>query len=356
MLKEIHIKNYRGIKDLKIKDFKRINLLVGDNNSGKTSILEAIGLGVNYDVSGIIAFESFRETGRLPVVTNLNDPKMWDDFEYLFNEKKSDNGFIIESKINKQTGEKLVRLSASVSNEVEQFAIPQIASSFNQIINQNVVNSLILEYSEDGGNHAKLGYSRNGTYTSSSNLMQSFTPISLITSSPAKTHELILPMQNIAKENGEKFFSDIAQKIDLKIKTIKTAGDQILADIGNISIPLKYMGEGLTSVLNILLKIRSNKNGILLLDEIENGLHWRTQEVLWKAVIGASIENNVQIIATTHSLDTIKALNKVYAEDISLSDKDDVRLFQIYKTPKDFAEVLDIKTIAGMINNNYEPR
>lgn len=352
MLKDIHIQNYRGIKDLKIKDFKRINLLVGDNNSGKTSVLEAVGMSVNYDASFVIACEGIRDAGMLPPVTHLQDSKMWTDFEYLFYEQNFQQGFQIESKVNKENSDRIIKLKASLTNEAGKFSNSQAPNSF--VINQNLINSLILEYLENDLHQERLGYSRDGTYKTLSNIIP-ITPLSFVSSTPAKTRELIGPMFKVAQENGEKFFSDLAQKIDPKIKAIKTAGDQILADIGKVSTPLKYMGDGLTSVLHILLQIREKKNGILLIDEIENGLHWKTQKVLWRAVIAAAKENNVQIIATTHSRDTIAALSEI-CEEMELLEKDDVRVFQIFKKSKNFAETLDLKTVRNMINNNYEIR
>ena len=58
MLKNIHIKNYRGIKDLEIKDFKKINLFVGDNGVGKSSILDYIEENYSvYKIEPYIAFD-----------------------------------------------------------------------------------------------------------------------------------------------------------------------------------------------------------------------------------------------------------------------------------------------------------
>ena len=347
MLKDIHIQNYRGIKDLKIKDFKRINLLVGDNNSGKTSVLEAIGMGVNYDASFVIACEGIREAGMLPPITHLQDQKMWADFEYLFYEKNFREGFEIKSTVNKENSDKTIKLKAFLTNESGKFSNSQSLKSF--VINQNLINSLILEYFENDLNQERLGYSRDGTYNSLSNAVP-ITPLSFISSNPAKTRELITPMTKVAQENGEKLFSDLAQKIDPKIKAIKTAGDQILADIGKVSIPLKYMGDGLTSVLHILLQICEKKNGILLIDEVENGLHWKTQKVLWKAVIKASQEFNVQIIATTHSYDAISALSETYEEEYSKEDQ--IRVFKIKKDAEGLSHSL--KYNSGMIKHAIE--
>ena len=47
MIKSIAIKNYRGIKDLEIGNFKKYNFFIGDNGSKKTTILESIGIGLS---------------------------------------------------------------------------------------------------------------------------------------------------------------------------------------------------------------------------------------------------------------------------------------------------------------------
>jgi len=327
MIKDIHIQNYRGIKDLKIKDFKRINLLVGDNNSGKTSVLEAIGLSSNYNITGVVAFESFRESGRLPQI-QVFDPKLWSNFEYLFHEKSFSEGFKISLTIKNETSESEdnITLKCILSKEVGKFlGTPVVA-----VIDQNQNNSLIAEYTENEKNPVVLGYSRDGTSNQISGA-RIFVGVSLISTATPSPEELMAMMKKVVEKNDEVLFSKIAQVIDPKIKNIKTAGDEIYADIGKISVPLKYMGDGLRKVLNIILKIRELKNGILLIDEIENGLHWKTQTILWRAVIAAAVEYNVQIIAATHSRDTIKALSEVYEEEKSLLGEDEIRLFKIKK-------------------------
>ena len=361
MIKNIHIQNYRGIKDLKINDFKQINLLVGDNNSGKTSVLEAIGLVVNHSILPIFNFDSLREIGLFGNLSEikLQDQKMWDNLEYLVYEKNLKDGFIIEtnSENNKNLEiKKTVKLHAHFSNEAQDFSSSLLPNSEKMIINHNLINSFIATYTTNGKNPVRLGFSRNGRYDDA-HISGIAVPLNIIPSTTAKAYELIYPMKKIAKENGEKFFSDLAQEIDPKIKAIKTAGDEVLADIGEISIPLKYMGDGLINVLNILLKIRELKDGILLIDEIENGLHWKTQKVLWKALIEACEEFNVQIIATTHSIDTIKALSEAYEEEgKNLIEEDGIRVFQIFNKSKNFTETLDANAIRGMIKNHYEPR
>ncbi len=366
MLKDIHIQNYRGIKDLHIKDFKRINLLVGDNNSGKTSILEAVTYIANHTIVPFFNFENVREIGMFADLSkiNLQEQKIWDNLEHLVYEKNIKEGFVIDGKFCSESSlERSVKLEASFSNQAENFSTAQLLNSDRVIINQNQINSFIASYTTSEKTSTKLGFSRNGKYNEASNSSFSI-PIAIVPSDTTKSYDLVPPMERVAKENGEIFFSNLAQKIDPKIKAIKTAGSQILADIGKISIPLKYMGDGLISVLNILLKTREVKNGILLIDEIENGLHWKTQKVLWKALLMATKENNIQIIATTHSLDTIKYLSEAYEEYLNEASKeeknllgeDEARVFSLYKKDKSFVEKIDSQSLKTMITHHYEIR
>ena len=75
-------------------------------------------------------------------------------------------------------------------------------------------------------------------------------------------------------------------------------------------------------VLSLLLA--DLENGLLLIDEIDTGLHWTVMEDLWRLVIGAARNGNVQVFATTHSYDCIKGLASLLerepelAEDVSL--------------------------------------
>jgi AAA15 family ATPase/GTPase len=89
MFKEIHIQNFRGIKDLKINDFKQVNLFVGANNSGKTSVLEALYISLNPNNADLLTvtnlqrgfYNSRIEKGTESIVVE----KLFSDgFKYLF--------------------------------------------------------------------------------------------------------------------------------------------------------------------------------------------------------------------------------------------------------------------------------
>jgi len=87
----------------------------------------------------------------------------------------------------------------------------------------------------------------------------------------------------------------------------KRAGRLAILKIqGQGRIPLRSMGDGLTKLFHIALAAASSPNGVLLVDEFENGLHWNVQARLWDALARAASEHNVQVFATTHSRDCIE--------------------------------------------------
>lgn len=53
------------------------------------------------------------------------------------------------------------------------------------------------------------------------------------------------------------------------------------------------------------------ENGYLLIDEFENGLHYSVQEKLWEVIFYLAERLNIQVFATTHSLDCVDAFSAV---------------------------------------------
>ncbi len=113
------------------------------------------------------------------------------------------------------------------------------------------------------------------------------------------------------------------------------------------------MGDGLLKLLSLILSISLNKNGIVLIDEIENGLHHSIMEKTWDIIISHAKKNNCQVIATTHSYECIKAAN----DGISAENTEDFKYIRLDRTnnkiqPKYFNH----NTLLTAIQNNWEVR
>ena len=79
-------------------------------------------------------------------------------------------------------------------------------------------------------------------------------------------------------------------------------------------VPLKSFGDGVNRLFGIVLSLVNAKDGCLLIDEFENGLHHAVQANAWRMIFKIAAELNVQVFATTHSLDAIDAFQHVARE------------------------------------------
>ena len=70
-------------------------------------------------------------------------------------------------------------------------------------------------------------------------------------------------------------------------------------------VSLKSLGDGATRMFGVALALANCRDGILLLDEAENGIYHSLQMGFWSMVLRTADKNNTQVVATTHSKDCI---------------------------------------------------
>lgn len=83
-------------------------------------------------------------------------------------------------------------------------------------------------------------------------------------------------------------------------------------------LPLRTLGDGMNRLFDIGMSLVNAQNGLLLIDEIENGLHYSVLPLVWKFILKVARRLNVQVFATTHSYDCLKAFNTVTKGDTSI--------------------------------------
>ncbi len=80
-------------------------------------------------------------------------------------------------------------------------------------------------------------------------------------------------------------------------------------------VPLRSMGEGMTRLFGTALALVNAKDGMLLIDEVDSGLHYSVHPDLWRLIFQVAHRLNVQVFATTHSWDCIEGFQKAAEED-----------------------------------------
>ena len=79
-------------------------------------------------------------------------------------------------------------------------------------------------------------------------------------------------------------------------------------------VPLASFGDGALRLFGVALALINSKDGFLLIDEVENGIHHSVQRNLWRMILKTATENNVQVLATTHSFDCVRGFAQAMTE------------------------------------------
>ncbi len=276
MLENIHIQNFRCFEDFKAEGFERINLIGGKNNSGKTCLLEALAtFSYNYTFGDVMALRG---------------------------------GDLLKFH-NKNIGEKVIG--------------KHLLIKINRINFQNVTieNENILLH-EGHNNLIFIGPNFELPNNSTINLLK-----------------------NIIDSEVKNKLISILKIIDNHIEDIRVSSDEneiLISQYHQDFQPINLFGDAIKKTLKYFVpfletaRTKDIKNGVayLLIDEIENGLHYTAHEEFWQHIFRLSKELNVQVFATTHSLEMIKAFNKVAKEFEKENPKDKGAYFEMVRDEK----------------------
>ncbi|MBR1514241.1 MAG: AAA family ATPase [Bacteroidales bacterium] len=326
--KNLEIKNFRGIEHLTIDDFSRVNVFLGQNNSGKSSILEAMAMltGMsNPDLPQAInairarkAFSKFIET------------------QYFFNNLNVAFPPEIRSELIDGTSR---RLKLALSYVFDELAEPKNETQ-QQAGTVSYVNTLEMDFDVTEGttNHNFKNWLRvnaQGMVVNRKmadgyleNMRAWLIPSDLMTSNLAND------LAELFKRNRKDTIINLLRLFDNQINGIEILTDDIYIGYEGMSqmLPVSMMGDGLRRYLNIVASAANPLTNVLLIDEIDNGLHYSIYKKLWQALFTLAVTTDKQIFATTHSKETLLYLNEMLQENPL--NKDELRLYTLEKTLK----------------------
>ncbi len=121
-------------------------------------------------------------------------------------------------------------------------------------------------------------------------------------------------------------------------------------------IPLKNLGDGAQRMLLMAIALVSAKDKLLLIDEIEAGLHHTVQEGLWLKIFEYAKKWNIQVFATTHSEDTVKAFTYAMEQANNAEAGAFFRLQQNRKTEQIEAIAYYLTRLESALELNLETR
>lgn len=322
-LPSLTVAGFRGIRSLELRDLGRVTLLAGKNGIGKTTILEAIRLYASRgDFRSLTNLIETREEF-VPGSDEDGDEVLLPDFASLFHEYDPDNDDKNLPAIRIRSRRPLNGLSLQLVDADEGQLAPSLFS--------NVVPSKELRvsigkrrrtYPVGPVGHNDLIRKRYRPFRarSRSNSETWPDPIVLESLGPGLLHtnDVARLWDTVALTKAEDFVTNaLRMVVGDRLQRLAVIGDasgryrsrgrRVVAKLNSQSfpIPLKRLGDGAQRLLGIALALANCRNGILLIDEVENGVHYSIQQTLWRMIFDAATEGNLQVVAATHSWDCI---------------------------------------------------
>jgi len=351
MFKSIKIKNLRAITELEVDNLGQVNLFVGQNSCGKTTLLEAIFFLIGATNPKLpVNANTFRG---LPFVSN----KLWDSY---FHNMDPTVPIEIGTQIHDTMEEQLLLIrphhpKPTVAEPVpSDVASPSFAPGDSETTRK--LNGLELTYtsSEDPSNKIiSEVFLRNGDLITEGTKERAIRGVFINSVTMYDWKDRFAEVQH-KKRIGEVI--SLLKEIEPNISDLRLNEVRLLeVDIGLSSLlPANLMGGGIAKFLSIALAMFVYQNGIVLIDELENGLGHSAQQKIWKAVLNWAQELNVQVFATTHSIECVKAFNN--SADTTLFGSE-AKLFRIERKGEKFRAVEYSKEIlAESLESNWEVR
>lgn len=314
MLNEIKLENFRGFRSLELKELKRVNLIVGQNNAGKTSLLEALFLACDPIRFGLVS-ECFR--------TRQGDVNI----RYF--------PWLLRDGPPKTTARISGRFKAG-ANTIEMGKGGEISPT----VGRQIYRTERLE-----------------AYQTSDGPKASCRVISIWNRDANELVKLVGMAQR--KKQGEEKLERLLKIVDPRINKIRVDpgdrdGNQVIVDIGlSELVPITQAGQGVYRLVTILADIIGDTPQVLLIDEIENGLHHSVHKQVWTGLAETAALLNVQIFATTHSDECLHAAHQSFSER-SEYDFGVIQLFRVESGVQ--GRILDRKHIEAALAGDIELR
>lgn len=332
MIESLRIYRFRGIMECSIENLRRLNVFLGYNNCGKSSVLDALFLFCgasnpklnltvntlrNYSGQGKDAMQLnfYRLDTKEPILLEGCCGGRERKLEISYQEKNAEVVDLTDKERSKDSGElkKTYSLNMRLSQDGET---GKVQADTSITINGNDLTKAIVKVDENYKEELRVHYL-----------------------TPSSSYEKIWEaFSAILKNKQEEFVIQALRKIEPAIKDMVMVDGHIMVDVGLIQrIPIEVLGDGIKKVLSIIISIYQSRNGIILIDEIDNGLHYKSMPAMWQAILYAAQRFEVQVFVTTHNIDSLRSLNNVLTE-ASFSHLQET--ISVYTLRKDKADIL----------------
>jgi energy-coupling factor transporter ATP-binding protein EcfA2 len=346
LIRTLEVGGFRALADLQVNGFGKVNLVTGKNNSGKSSLLEAIRIlvtgGAPETIYDILDYRE--ELGSAGDAERLYSPTDLEPFCNLFNGfpdlARSEKGFSISAV--GSLPESISHINVSINWFIRKSDPVGPSSRYEPASNDALddVDSFPALQIQIAARTRVLPLDRfRRRYAMRPESDAASRPcIYLDPFSSRSTSQMGALWDAIALTDAEQEVVKALQVISPEIQAVsmiardgRSSSRKAIAksSLYPEPLPLRTFGDGMNRLFGVILSLCNARNGVLLVDEIENGLHYSIQTDVWRTLFRLARDLNVQVFATSHSWDSVRAFQKAATESpedgvlVRLSRKDD---------------------------------
>lgn len=327
MIRNLRISGFRCFGAFVSNNLARVNLLVGHNNAGKTTILEAIQTLIRRgDPLALDSFMSRRGETIYSGSDVMGPPQFELDIRRLFHGHRlePEASLSIESSGNNDERAIRFRIRANLTSTKATSTTTTTPSPNTGIVNDSFWLVVDTERANRGEWHREIRLSSAGGIDPfvtglSETVSDQLEHVNFVPTDQAIKREVADAWGEVALTEDEKHVEDCLRIIEPSLQRVAFVKDRtteqgvfrVKLEHQKNPIPVGSLGGGTGRLLALSIALVQSKNGFLLIDEIDTGLHHAILADVWKFVVESAERLNVQVFATTHSLDCIRGLAQV---------------------------------------------
>ena len=345
MIGTLTLRNYRGFEEYDLRGLARVNLLVGPNNCGKTSVLEAVELLAS-DGDPTAMLRSCSRRGESFPHRDRGGRTIQYAVRHHFRGHDAAPGTWLSVSSDDHLGKIEMRVRpASSKDDPRLFE----AGPPETHLAAGAWRPLVLELRRERRSSAdaepqRFPLTSEGAIAWRSShlpflhlpyLPEPFVPIRFLTADSRSDDELRAAWNQVVLDGKEDEIVEAMRVIAPDLRSIRLlAGDGRTGRSGSPQsgfvlgqrgggrrTPIGSHGEGMRRLLALSLSLADIHDGFLLIDEIDTGLHWTVMADMWRLVIETSRCSATQVLASTHSLDCIRGLASLLDKRPDLTDE-----------------------------------
>ena len=345
MLTSIHIRGFKGFKDTLIAPMRKVNLILGGQNVGKTSLLEAVYFGAS-NVGNVQS---------LPAVFRLaegSDTKRFIDMTFKGVIGQITLGFDLEFV-----------LKALFEGDEDQQAHTRLFTLINPSDTETAARKGMAGIVFDGLKFYQFVESNRSSGIHSGaepNLSEMFqNPLAISVNPPSQPNTVQL-FDRVILKRKKRALLDSLRRIEPRLEDMHSLSPdgelRVYLELEGqaTAVPLPQLGHGFSRLLYLYCGLLVTEAKLALIDEVENGIHFASLPTLFKGIQDMAVNQGIQTLMTTHSWECIRAAYKTFADADNLQD------FQLIRLERDDdnirAVVINDEMLDTVMDAGYEVR